>query len=295
MFCPRASSISIVTMFSLLLVGLSGCSRYLCDCPSGGTVCLGEPLIGQPTCCQTVSRVVQLDPPTGACVCDPCCMKTNRQTLCCDNSRTYWYTLTPAPGPLTPAPVVESPAVPVEPIPFMPTPASRPAPGANAPHSPIEDMLSIPQPLPKPPEAQAPVVPSGQAPQTPPAQRKVIEASALRLEAFDLTDAVAEGQEMEYLLRVTNQGTLPARALCLSAECPRELQPVGITGTAPEAIQGQTVNLPTFDLSPGQSRTFRLTLRAVGPGDVRMRITLTGQELDSPVVEEESTTIYQPG
>jgi hypothetical protein len=127
-----------------------------------------------------------------------------------------------------------------------------------------------------------------------PAPRPVRHLAALRLEVFDLTDPVIEGQETEYLVRVTNQGNTPAHEIRLHADCPAELKPVAISNSTQEVIKSQEVNLASFDLEPKASRTFRVTFLAVSSGDARVKVSLTGQELDSPVVEQESTTVYLP-
>jgi hypothetical protein len=115
-------------------------------------------------------------------------------------------------------------------------------------------------------------------------------SSGVLIEAFDMVDPVCAGEETEYLIRVTNQGPRASRRLQLSAECAPGLQPVSLGGK-PEAVHGQSVRVPDFDLAPGATRSFRLKVKAVHPGDTRLRITLTGQDLSGPVVEEESTAV----
>lgn len=132
------------------------------------------------------------------------------------------------------------------------------------------------------PELHTPPAPGAPAPRRP---------VALLLEAFDLSDPVAVGEETEYMIRVTTQGTMPAHGLCLDIECPPELQPLAINGSGKE-VSEKTVRMPAFDVPAGEARTFRLKLRALASGDARMKIALTGPDLDSPVVEEESTTVY---
>jgi uncharacterized repeat protein (TIGR01451 family) len=123
---------------------------------------------------------------------------------------------------------------------------------------------------------------------------EIVGLAALRLEVFDLAGSVCEGEEAEYVLRVTNQGTTAAQELSLSAAAPPELKPVAASGIADEAVQGQAVEFPAFELSPSESRTFRLRLQGMHAGDARLKVSLAGRDLDDPVVEEESTTVCPP-
>jgi hypothetical protein len=115
---------------------------------------------------------------------------------------------------------------------------------------------------------------------------------ALLLKVFDLADPVPVGNDLDYLIQVTNQGTLPAMDLRLRIECPDEVQPVKFTNAPELEAKGQVVEIPAFDLAACGTRMFRLRVHAVQSGDVRFRVYLQGQDLKKEILEEESTRLY---
>jgi len=117
-------------------------------------------------------------------------------------------------------------------------------------------------------------------------------SSGIMLKVFDLADPVPVGNELDYLVQVTNTGTVPALDLRLRIDCPEEIQPVSFTN-APEIIaRGQKIEIPAFDLAACGTKMFRLRVHAVKAGDLRFRVYLEGQDLKHAIMEEESTRIY---
>ncbi len=150
--------------------------------------------------------------------------------------------------------------------------------------------LIEPTPVADPPPAPAVEVP--RASQPAPAVPKI--GPALRLEVFDLVGTVVEGDEAEYVVRVTNQGQTTAEELQIWANASPELKPLGVTGQPDAAILDQAVQLSKLDLPPGEARSYRLRLQGVRSGDARVKVGLIAKDLAGPVVEEESTTVMQP-
>ncbi len=125
--------------------------------------------------------------------------------------------------------------------------------------------------------------------------RAKAKPAALRLEVFDLVGTVSEGQEAEYVVRVTNQGTATAQELQIWASASAELKPVAVADYPDAVILDQAVQLTKIDLPAAESRTYRLRLQGVRAGDGRLKVGLIGKDLESPVIEEESTTVVRNG
>jgi uncharacterized repeat protein (TIGR01451 family) len=128
-------------------------------------------------------------------------------------------------------------------------------------------------------------------------QLDILGIAALRLEAVDIGDPAEVGKQVTYQIEVTNTGNLPANQVEITAFVPPELQPV--TAEGPTGIKGKiNRQIVAFDklpaLQPNQTVRYNIEARAVKAGDVRFRVRLNSLALQSPVEEEESTTIVDP-
>jgi hypothetical protein len=117
-------------------------------------------------------------------------------------------------------------------------------------------------------------------------------SSSVVVKVFDLADPVPVGNDLDYLIQVTNQGTLPALDLKLCIECPEELQPVSFTNAPELKAQGRNIEVPSFDLAACGTKMYRLRVHVVKGGDVRFRVHLQGQDLKKEIQEEETTRLY---
>ena len=122
----------------------------------------------------------------------------------------------------------------------------------------------------------------------------VIEGiAALMFEVADVSDPVGVGGETTYEIRVVNQGTKAAGNVRLAIDLPPELCPVAAEGPTRNAVEGNRVLFePLARLAPKADTTYRVRARAQRPGDLRVRVQLLTDELQSPVVKEESTRVY---
>lgn len=115
--------------------------------------------------------------------------------------------------------------------------------------------------------------------------------SALAIEVIDDVDPVQVGETTTYTIRVTNQGTADATNIGLRALFTDHVKPVSAEGlTVGEGQEMSVSSIPK--LAPKQSATYKITVQGKQPGDARLKVTLTSDELSSPVIEEESTRIY---
>jgi uncharacterized repeat protein (TIGR01451 family) len=122
-------------------------------------------------------------------------------------------------------------------------------------------------------------------------------AAGLRLEAFDTQDPVAVGDQTEYEVSVTNQGSVAANGIAITATVPPEfevLSAVGPNNQQPQVTGRRVVFTAADGLLPNQNWVYRITVRALTPGDARFRVELRSGLSTEPVVEEESTTVFRP-
>ena len=128
--------------------------------------------------------------------------------------------------------------------------------------------------------------------------RTIVEGvPALRMEVVDLADPIEKGSETTYEIRVTNTGTAPDANVTVACPLPGRLQMVSATGpTGVSAIPTGGVTHVRFDpireLAPKTEAVFRITVKAVGSGDVRFAAHLTSANLTTSVTSEESTRVY---
>jgi len=118
--------------------------------------------------------------------------------------------------------------------------------------------------------------------------------AALKLEMYDLYDPVEIGDQAEYTVNITNQGTGDATGLVLSGSFPREMEFVSGEGpTNVDKRKGGFTCGALATLQPGTKATYRIVLKANVPKDARFEISLTAKELSEPVTEQESTRIVE--
>ena len=114
--------------------------------------------------------------------------------------------------------------------------------------------------------------------------------SAVLLEKADDPDPIQVGEFTTYTIKVTNQGFADIHNVKIVAAYDQYTMPIS---SAQGTVNGQTVNFPAVSvITPKQSVTYTIKVKGVKAGDSRNKMTLTTDELTSPVVAEESTTVY---
>ncbi|MCA9243630.1 MAG: DUF11 domain-containing protein [Phycisphaerales bacterium] len=116
---------------------------------------------------------------------------------------------------------------------------------------------------------------------------------ALLLEVVDLADPIEVNAIETYEITVVNQGSAVGTNIVIRCVLPSQQKYESATGPAPATATGQTVTFaPLPALPPGASVKYRVVSRGEAVGDVRFKVEMTGDQLDSPVEETESTHIY---
>ena len=109
----------------------------------------------------------------------------------------------------------------------------------------------------------------------------------------DVDDPIEVGEQTTYEVRVVNQGSKAATNVRLAAYLPRELQFVAAEGPVRHADEpGRVVFEPLPRLAPKADTTYRIRVQGSQPGDLRLRVELSTDEVSQPVSKEESTRVY---
>jgi uncharacterized repeat protein (TIGR01451 family) len=117
---------------------------------------------------------------------------------------------------------------------------------------------------------------------------------AFRLEVYDLDDPVEVGSNTTYKIEVTNQGSLPGNKVQMSCTVPPQMKIIKADGPTKGQTVGQKVLFPPVEtLGPKETLTYSIEVQALKAGDVRFTAELRSETLSAPVIEEESTNIYE--
>ena len=106
-------------------------------------------------------------------------------------------------------------------------------------------------------------------------------------------DPLEVGGETTYEITIVNQGSKASSNLQVSVLLPAELKPLAAEGPTRYTIENNKVlfeGLP--QLAPKSVAAFRVRAQGVRAGDLRVRCQLLTDEMQQPVVKEESTRVY---
>lgn len=117
---------------------------------------------------------------------------------------------------------------------------------------------------------------------------------AILLEMVDVTDPVQVGQTTTYVTTVTNQGSTAATNIQLAWTLEDTMQFVSADGATAAKLDGRTVTAAALSsLAPKAQAVWRVTVKAIDAGDVRMKVMLKSDQLTRPLEETEATNFYQ--
>jgi len=126
------------------------------------------------------------------------------------------------------------------------------------------------------------------------AETEVTGISAVLLEVKDLDDPVELGGTTTYLITVTNQGTMPDTNIQIAVDLEDTMGYVNATGSSKaDQVGKRVVFKPLATLAAGEKAEWRVEVRAVSEGDVRIKVAMTSSQLSRPVEETEATTFFK--
>jgi uncharacterized repeat protein (TIGR01451 family) len=126
-------------------------------------------------------------------------------------------------------------------------------------------------------------------------QPVIIEGiAAILFEVRDVVDPIEVSGETVYEISVLNQGSKAATNVRVHMLLPPEMQAVAAEGPTNHAMEARQVAFePLARLAPKADTVYRVRVRGVQPGDLRVRVqVLTDEMSDVPVTKEESTRVY---
>jgi uncharacterized repeat protein (TIGR01451 family) len=120
--------------------------------------------------------------------------------------------------------------------------------------------------------------------------------AAIFFEVVDVEDPIEVGEQTTYEVKVVNQGSKAATNVQLATYLPREMQFVAAEGPVRHSAEpGRVVFEPLPRLAPKADTTYRIRVQGIQPGDLRLRVELSTDEISQPVNKEESTRVYSDG
>ena len=118
-------------------------------------------------------------------------------------------------------------------------------------------------------------------------------AAGIRMEIDKSDDPLPVGREGDYTVRLSNHGTGPAKNLQLTVTAPEQLQVLGKYEATEAVLAGQTLTFaPLLTLDPGKEATYKVHVKALKAGEVKLTADLKSDDLSTPLHEEETTTIF---
>jgi uncharacterized repeat protein (TIGR01451 family) len=126
------------------------------------------------------------------------------------------------------------------------------------------------------------------------ARTQVRGIPAILLECVDLTDPLAVGETETYVITVTNQGSAVGTGIVIVCELPDQQTFLSVTGPTKHTVEGgkKITFAPLAQLAPKAKTTYRVNVKGDAVGDVRFKVSLTSDQMETPAFETESTHIY---
>ena len=117
---------------------------------------------------------------------------------------------------------------------------------------------------------------------------------AILMEVIDLEDPIEVGTNVTYEISTTNQGSAAGTGIRIVCTLPDNVSYVDSQGATSGSVQGQRVTFaPLASLAPKDKATWRLTVKGNGAADARFKVSMTSDQLTSPVEETEATNFYE--
>jgi uncharacterized repeat protein (TIGR01451 family) len=117
--------------------------------------------------------------------------------------------------------------------------------------------------------------------------------AAINFQLSDTSDPVEAGGQTSYEIRVTNQGTKAATGVRLVALVPREMKAISAEGPVRYTIEGgRVVFEPLKQLAPKSDTVYSVKVQALEPGDLRLQVQVSTDDIREPITKEESTRVF---
>lgn len=129
---------------------------------------------------------------------------------------------------------------------------------------------------------------------TAPGKTSVEGIAAILLEVIDIDDPIAIGNNETYMITVTNQGTASDNNIVVACEIEDSMQFVSADGVTAGKADGAKITFgPLARLEPKAKASWRVVVKAIKPADARFTVKVTSDQIERPIMENESTHFYK--
>lgn len=117
---------------------------------------------------------------------------------------------------------------------------------------------------------------------------------AILLECVDDPDPIEVGGQCTYTITVTNQGTQTGTNILVECELADAEEFVKAAGATTGTSSGKAVKFAPLPTLAAKARaTYMVTVKGTKSADARFKITMKSDQMDTPVMETESTHFYE--
>lgn len=122
---------------------------------------------------------------------------------------------------------------------------------------------------------------------------EILGIPAILTVLIDTGDPAEIGNTVTYTLTITNQGSAADTNIAIVCKIPVEEEYLSTEGPTQGRLRGQILTLaPVATLGVGEKVQWKIKVRAKKVGDVRFGVSMTTDQLKTPVQGNEATTIY---
>lgn len=123
---------------------------------------------------------------------------------------------------------------------------------------------------------------------------EVVGIPSIRMEVIDLEDPVEVGGTVTYIISAVNEGTAPDHNIRIICDLEDKLEYVSSSGPNQASLKGRTLSFSQLKtLGPTEKATWRVVTKAIRPGSIRFKVTLSSDELSRPIDQTEATFLYE--
>ncbi len=132
------------------------------------------------------------------------------------------------------------------------------------------------------------------------AEVRIKGVSAMHLQSYDTDDPVEVGKRTIYFIEARNEGTSACTNVKMVNEIPEEMKFISATGPSEYKADKETGIItfkPVAILQPGEKLVYKIVCEVVSEGtakgSAKNRATLTYDQFEKPIIDEEGTSVYK--
>lgn len=128
------------------------------------------------------------------------------------------------------------------------------------------------------------------------AETTILTIPAMHISTYDTEDPVEVGKETIYVVEIRNEGTSDCTGVKIKSAIPAEMELIKADGPTSYKLDDKTKEVvfePVALLHPGEKRTYKMTCKTVNAGSAKHTATLTYDQFERPIIDEEGTSCYK--